>query len=45
MQAWMDFLKTLCALAGAAAILATGLLAVLFHLGVRDFQDYEGKNG
>jgi hypothetical protein len=45
MQELMDFLETLCAFSGAAAILVTGLLALLFHLGVRDFQDYERKDG
>ena len=45
MQELTDFLETLCALSGAAAILLTGLLALLFHLGVSDFQDYETKDG
>lgn len=45
MQGLADFKETLCVLSGAVAILGIGLLAWLFHLGVRDFQDYERQDG
>ena len=45
MQGLADFKEILCALIGAVAILGIGLPAWLFHLGVRDFQDYEREAG
>ncbi len=37
-------LGTLCAISVAAAILGLGALVWLFHLGFRDFQDYERQD-
>lgn len=44
---WLDTLVEalagLCAFSGALGALVTLALFLLFHLGVRDFQDYESE--
>lgn len=45
MQACMSLVGSICAGSVAVAFLVSALLAWFFHLGVRDFQDYERQDG
>ena len=40
-QSMEEIVAMICAGAGLIGLLISGVFAFLFHLGVRDFQDYE----
>ena len=39
----VEWLVNLCAFSGLLGLLVSGIFFLFFHLGVRDFQDYEHK--
>jgi hypothetical protein len=45
MQTSMSLMGLICTGSVAVALLVSALFACLFHLGLRDFQDYERQDG
>ena len=43
MEASIEFLAAFCALSSLLGLAASAVVFLLFHLGVRDFQDYESE--
>lgn len=43
METLIEFLELLCAFSSLLGLAASAVLLLLFHLGVRDFQDYESE--
>ena len=43
MEVWIEFLAALCAFSSLLGLAASAVVFLLFHLGVRDFQDYESE--
>lgn len=43
METLIEFLAGLCAFSSLLGLAALAVLFLLFHLGVRDFQDYESE--
>ena len=43
MEASIEFLAAFCALSSLLGLAVSSVVFLLFHLGLRDFQDYESE--